>query len=313
MEIQHPYVLELAFRDPALVEGHEPVGADEAAGRPQFGRILGQDQVPARAVHAEHVRQLVLNAQIAVQRRLEARQLLLNLVSGIRELADQPLRHPVQLVTRGLDAVRNLEHLAARRSHERDQGGHLRAVALPGSLPDLDVVPGHYQPMVPGQREIRGRGDQMVGAVNLIPRRRRRPEQCHQGIARQRVTDRHEPALDVVEVRLQAIQGRPIEVRPHRFDVAGQPVHGVTQRQPVVNHGGVPDGAHDQEEAQAGERAQQYHVAAPAPPRHGPAARSVVPGSPVLRLPRARVGGAWSAFFGHCSGTAMTRNLGAVT
>jgi hypothetical protein len=64
LQIQRRYVLELALRHPALVEGHEPVGADEPAGRPQLGGILGQDQVPTRAVHTEHVGQLLLNAQI---------------------------------------------------------------------------------------------------------------------------------------------------------------------------------------------------------------------------------------------------------
>jgi hypothetical protein len=242
------------------------------------------------------------------------RRVSLNLVSGIRELADQTLRHLAQLVTRRLDGVRNLEHLAARRSHERDQIGHLRAVALPGGLADLEVALGQAQPAVPGLREIRGGGDQMVGAADLITRRRRCPEQCHQRIACHRVTDRPEPALNVVEVGLQAIQGRSVEVRPDRLDIAGHPIHRVTQRQPVVNHGGIPDGARDQEQTQAGERAQQDvgSAPAPAPPRFGPAARSVAPGSPVLRLLRVGVGGGRLTLVRHCAGIAMTRNLGEV-
>ena len=267
LEVEQQSVLELAFRHSAFVEGHKSVGADEAAGRPQLGRILGEDQVPAWAVHAEHVRQLVLNAQIAVQLRLDALKLGKDLVSGILELADQTLRHLAQLVTRGLDAVRNIDHLAARRCHERDQIGHLRAVALPGGLPDLEVALSQAEPAVPGLREIRGGGDQMVGAADLVTRRWRCPEQRHQRIARHRVTDRPEPALNVVEVGLQPIQGGSVEVWPDRLDVAGQPIHGVTQRQTVVNHGGIPDGTHDQDQTQAGERPQQDVGSAPAPPR----------------------------------------------
>jgi hypothetical protein len=152
----------------------------------------------------------------------------------------------------------------------------------------------------------------MVGAADLVPGRRRGPQQSYQGITPHRVTDRPEPALNVVEVGLQAIQGRLVEVRPDRFDIAGQPIHRVTQRQPVVNQAGVPDSAHDQDEAQGGERAQQDEGAAPAPPRHRPVARSMAPGSRVLRLLRAGVGSDRLTLFGHCSGTAMTTNLGAV-
>ena len=68
-QVERVDVLELSLGDLPTVEGDDPVAPGVAAGRAELGRVLGQDQVSARAVPAQHRRESLAEGEVGVEQR----------------------------------------------------------------------------------------------------------------------------------------------------------------------------------------------------------------------------------------------------
>ena len=184
----------MALRDPALVEGDDPEAADEPAGRPELGRILGQDEVAPRAVPAQDLGQDPGRVGIGLQGWAELGDLRPHRVARVGDGAGHVCRGRSEGPLGQVQGLDGLVDAGLRGGHQLDEPGQrgaaggVRARAIRGGplgLADRDVLVGDREPIRGGGAEIAARGDHRVGTADRIPGGRERSGQTHERVARE--------------------------------------------------------------------------------------------------------------------------------
>ncbi len=145
-QVEQEDVLERPLGDLALVEGDDPVAPGVAAGRPELGRVLGQDQVAPRAVPAQHRRQSLAEREVRVEQRAVLVDPLDHRVAGALERGGQPVRARSPAASRAC-----AREACAARASSRDVAisstSWASAEAEPGSAAWASLISTNRSPM----------------------------------------------------------------------------------------------------------------------------------------------------------------------
>ncbi len=243
-QVQQEDVLERSLGHAALVERDDPVAAGVAAGRPELGRVLGQDQVAPRTVPAEDVRQLRAGGEVRVEQGPVAVHPLGHRRPGILDRGGQAVRDGRQPVAGAVHCRPDGRDLVARGCHQLDQPAEQRGVLRIGGLGLLD----RDEPIADGQSLVRrgeqvvGRGGHGVGTRQVGGRRLDVSGDRDQGVVLEEVLEVAQPCARGGEVAPQVVEGRPIDLQPGGLRPRGQRHEVRPQAARVVEGGQVANG-----------------------------------------------------------------------
>lgn len=251
------------LREAAPVERDDPVAADEAAGRPKLGRVLGQDEIASRTVPAEDRWQPGADRDVRVEQRTVPVDPLRHGVPGVLHGAGQPVRDGRQRIA---GAGQGGQGAVARGRHQLDQLGQRggsRGVRRLGLL-DLDEATPDRQPLVRRVEQVVGCPDHRIRAAHVGAGRREGSGEPDERVVGQEVGELAQAAPRGSQVAAEAVERGPVDLqagglgaRHHRHEIGPERARFVQRRQ-VAGDG--QDRGHD-DQCQQGDPAPGEEVA----------------------------------------------------
>ena len=154
---------DLAERDLSVVHGHYGHGARQSAGRADLRVVLGNDQIAARAVAANHGRQHAQGVSVLAQEARRDAQGLAHLVHQVVKHADLELAHAVHRLGGRLDGGGHLQQGVAQRLHGRAVEAPVGDEAVEG-IRHQRVAHGHQRVV----DEVACDGDQLACGGDVV-------------------------------------------------------------------------------------------------------------------------------------------------